>query len=139
VEIPVRRTYFAHAAIALVGVIVCASLVFTKLGWMNFGSLQALGMLLLLFIGLPAGVIAAHSAITVIISLIRHQHVPRDMGILPLALMVGIAWGSVVADLDTPLWTVAAYVPLAGYVVLALVLFVRHRSGHRTFRGVISS
>ena len=130
-EIPAHRTYIAHAVIALVTLTVCSLLLSSKLGWIDFGSLQALGMLLGLFVGLPAGLIAAYSAITVIVTLLRRRRVPRDMLLLPIALLVAIIWGSVFAQFEKLLWTIVAYVPLAGYGIMTLILLVRYRSSRR--------
>jgi len=124
-------TYVAHTVIGVVELTICALLLSMKFGWIDFGSVQALGMLLGMFAAIPAGLIAAYSAVTAIVSLLRRRRVPRDMLLLPAGLIVGVVWGSVVAEFGTPIWTVVAYLPLVGYMIMAFTLVVRYRSGRR--------
>ena len=134
-EIPAYWTYLAHSVFALLLTTIYALLLFTQLGWINFGSLQALGMLLGLFVGLPAGLIVLYSAVVVIVLLLRRQRVPRDMLLLPLALLVAIIWGSLFDRFEKLPWTVVAYVPLACYLIMAPILLFRYRSSRRGSTG----
>jgi hypothetical protein len=130
-EIPAYWTYLAHSVFALLLTTIYALLLFTQLGWINFGSLQALGMLLGLFVGLPAGLIVFYSAVVVTVMLLRRQRVPRDMLLLPLALLVAIIWGSLFDRFEKLPWTIVAYVPLACYLIMVPILLFRYRSSRR--------
>jgi hypothetical protein len=134
-EISAYWTYLAHSVFALLLTTIYALLLFTQLGWIDFGSLQALGMLLGLFVGLPAGVIVLYSAVVVIVMLLRRQRVPRDMLLLPLALLVAIIWGSLFDRFETLPWTIVAGVPLACYLIMAPILLLRYRSSRRGSTG----
>jgi len=131
-KIPIGLTYIAHAIMAVVLLAVGAVTLSMKLGTTDFGSGQALGMLLGMVAAIPCGIsllVAAYSALTVVIALVRRQRAPRDMVVLPLGLLISVVAGSVLTDLDTPPWNFIAYVPIAIYGVVALTLAVRHRFG----------
>ena len=134
-EIPAYWTYLAHAVFALVLTTIYALLLFTNLGLIDSGSLQALGMLLALFVGLPTGLIVAYSTIAVTVMLLRRRRVPRDMLLLPIALLFAILWGSLFGQFETLPWTIVTYVPLACYLIMAPILLFRYRSSRRASAG----
>ena len=129
-KIPIGLTYVAHAIIALVLLTVGAVTLSMKLGTSDFGSGQALGTLLGLGAAIPCAIsllVAAYSGITVVVTLVRRQRPPRDMMLLPAGLLISVAAGEILADLENPLWNFMAYVPIAIYGVVALALGVRYR------------
>src|SRR5262245_11147036 len=117
---------------ALVLLAVGAVKLSTKLGTTDFGSGQALGTLLGLAAAIPSAIsllVAAYSAIAVVVTLVRRQRPPLDMVLLPAGLLISVAAGTMLADVDTPPWNFVAYVPIAIYAVAALALGVRYRFG----------
>ena len=78
-KIPVGLTYVAHAILALVALAGGAVYLSMTLGWADFGSGRALGMLVGMVTAVPAGIslpISAYSSIAVIATLLRRHPVP---------------------------------------------------------------
>ena len=127
-EIPVGKTYVAHAIFALY------VLVFGTLGLLinlaDSGSAQAWAMLGM-FVMIPAVLFAAYSVITVIVTLLRRERVPRDMILLPAGFLVGIVGGSAISQLEKPFSTAVSYLLWASYLIMTLTLVARHQMASR--------
>ena len=133
-KIPVGKTYVAHAVLALVLLVLSTLTLLMDLGWMSFDSGQAYGTILGMLSMIPLVVfllIASYSAIAVVVTLLRRQHVPREMLLLPIGLLVLIGGGMGVSSFDTRWSKVVSYLFVAGYVSLTFVLAARYRSGRR--------
>ena len=134
IKISIGLTYIAHAIIAIVVLAVGAILLSMALGRLDFGSGQALGMLVGMVGALPAGVsllVAAYSAIAVVVTLVRRESVPRDMLLLGVGFIVGVLGAAVLGELEAAPWRVVAYLLLGGYVAMALTLAVRYQAARR--------
>lgn len=130
-EIPVGKTYFAHAFLGLVLLVMGTLSMSIDLGWAEFGSAQAIGTLFGMFAMIPlvlSVLIVAYSAIAAIVTLLRRQRVPRDMLLLPAGLLVGVTWGMMFDQFEKPFWTVVDLLPMAAYAIMTLLLVAKYQS-----------
>ena len=133
-KIPVGMTYGAHAVLALVLLVLSTLTLSMDLGWTSFDLGQAYGAVLGMLSIIPLVIsllIASYSAVAAIVTLLRRQHVPREMLLLPIGLLVLIGGGMGVSSFDTRWSKVVSYLFVAVYVSLTLVLASRYRSGRR--------
>jgi uncharacterized membrane protein YfcA len=104
------------------------------LGRTSFGEGQALGMLFGMFAAAPAALfllVAAYSAIAVIVTVLRKGRVPLGMVLLPCGLIASMIGGSLVSDSRKSLLNIVAYVLVVGYAIMTFILATRYRSSRR--------
>jgi hypothetical protein len=104
-----------------------------KLGKTAFGSGQAMLTLIGMSAAIPLCIsllIAADSAIAVIVTVLRRQLVPRDMLLLPAGFLVGVV-GTSAIDSETRFWVAVAFLLPAAYLIMTLTLGVRYQLSRR--------
>jgi hypothetical protein len=130
-NVPVGKTYLAHAVIAfivLTGFAINAAIDF---GWITLSYAEGLGMLLMAPAGLPGVValaFAVYATIAVLVALARRRPVPRELKWMTIGFLVFVVLMVVIGVTlgDQSVSTRIAAVPVVGYVILTFTIGTRY-------------